>query len=286
MKPIVIISVALLALTSCLPSGEKKQRRFLTGNWKHSVDITKINTPSATSYFSRRGTYLLFLNDSIVDTKTPYFLKEDSLKQSAFDFIGTTTKYKIEDDSLSLFNPTSLTWEAGQRVIKATPDTLILAAANGDPVIFTKFNEEVDSVQVADKIVLSTSGCNGKCPITNIIISSNGEVIFFGEKFVERPGFFEGRISKQEYKTLEGNFKKAGIKNLNNRYALSFIDEETVTVAFLKNDKIIQSIKDYGKAGPDELVAAYVPLRFLFQRLTFRELPERDLPVYLGPALF
>jgi len=51
-------------------------------------------------------------------------------------------------------------------------------------------------------IRLKRGGCLGPCPIYELIIHGNGEVIYNGERFVKEIGIRRGKISQSQIFTL------------------------------------------------------------------------------------
>ncbi|MRX68715.1 hypothetical protein GJU42_12135 [Flavobacterium resistens] len=46
---------------------------------------------------------------------------------------------------------------------------------------------------------------------------------------------------------------------MKNEYIASHTDDETISVTFIKNNKIIKTIEDYGQEAPTEFQWAYIP---------------------------
>src|SRR5262249_14956678 len=153
-------------------------------------------------------------------------------------YLGTITKYKIINDSIKLLNPTDSSWDKGIKLKKITTDSLVLVSNLGTEAVFLKY-EAKKSVDVAiDQIVLSTSGCFGSCPITNIIINADGNVVFGGRDYVDKIGLYEGEISKEKFNQIANGFKKSDIEKLENEYAVRWTDDETICTTFINQNKI------------------------------------------------
>jgi hypothetical protein len=278
-----IYSILSLATLSC---DRQSPGQLLIGNWKMVVDTVEQGPPSTFGIQGRGITYE-FINDSIVDTNKRYYkIKRSATRDREYKFIGTTTKYKIVGDSLKFFNPTDSVWEKGKRLIKVTGDSLILVNAEGKELIFLRHvYKEENSVNI-DVIALSSSGCFGTCPIVNIIIDSTGGVTFYGERYIDKIGFFEGQIAKERFERIRSKFKQADIGKLQQDYSVGWTDDETISTTFVSKGEIVNSIEDYGEAGPDELVWGYTSLRYLFQDLELKELDSTKVPFYLDLHYF
>ena len=70
-----------------------------------------------------------------------------------------------------------------------------------------------------------------------------------------------------DFAKIENNFKKADYQNLENSYTNNASDLMAISVIFIKDDKIIKSIIDYGAASPNEFKRALYPLVYLEQKL-------------------
>ncbi len=278
-----IYSILLLATLSC---DRQSPGQLLIGNWKMVIDTVEQSPPSPFGIQGRGITYE-FINDSIVDTKKRYYkIKRSATRDREYKFLGTTTKYKIEGDSLKFFNLTDSIWERGKHLKKVTGDSLILVNAEGKELIFLRHVYKQENSVNIDVIALSSSGCFGTCPITNIIIDSTGSVTFYGERYISKIGFFEGQIPKWRFERIRSEFNQADIEKLEKGYSVDWTDDETISTTFISKGEIVNSIEDYGEAGPDELVWGYTSLRYLFQDLELKELDSTKVPFYLDLHYF
>jgi hypothetical protein len=280
-----IASFCLFVAISC-----KRQHSYklLIGHWKivKTKDSIYNNMPPPPFDDGERRGYYEFINDSLVDNKRPYFQTTESANSiRQHKFLGTITRYEIEEDSLKIFSPRDSTWENIGFLKSLTDHKMILVNKRGKESVFLRHSYENDSPEI-DAIALSSSGCFGTCPITNIIIESDGNVTFYGERYINQIGFFEGQISEERFEQIRDEFNKAGIKNLVQNFSVRHSDDETISTTFSFKNKFINSIKDYGKAGPDELVWGYNSLRYLFQGLELRQLDSTIVPFYLDLHYF
>ena len=135
-----------------------------------------------------------------------------------------------------VFNRTDSTWENIGLIKSLTNDKMILVSKWGRESIFLRHSNKSDSTNI-DAIALSSSGCFGTCPIVNIIIESNGNVTFYGERYVDKLGFYEGQISKENFLKISDEFSKAGIETLDQNFAVGHTDDErSLQLLFLKID--------------------------------------------------
>jgi hypothetical protein len=154
------------------------------------------------------------------------------------------------------------------KIIWLSPNRLVLRGPEKDSE-FERVEYDLSGPPVFDEIVLSTSGCFGTCPVMDILVRSNGDVYFYGIRFTDTTGYFHSKISPERFNEVEKEFRKADPLTLEPEYAVDHTDDEYISTTFIKDSVILTSVRDYGGAGPDELVWAYPKLRDLDQELNF-----------------
>jgi hypothetical protein len=280
----VIYFISALTMVSCK---NQSRNELLIGNWKMIADTVDQKGMPPPLHIDGRGVSYEFINDSIVDTKRRYYkIARSSTRERAYRFLGTKTKYKFEGDSIKLFDLTDSTWENGRYLKTLTKDSLVLLNTAGERLTFLRHTYKDENTEDINVIALSSSGCFGTCPIINIIIDSNGAVTYYGERYIDKIGFFEGQITKEMFNRIRADFKKSAIKGLAQNYSVGWTDDETISTTFISNHEFINSIEDYGEAGPDELVWAYSSLRYLFEDLQLTKLDSTKVPFYLDLHYF
>jgi hypothetical protein len=116
-------------------------------------------------------------------------------------------------------------------------------------------------------VIVSSTGCYGRCPVTDIEINKNGEIIYNGGSFSSIKGNYKSKINHSQFLKINLSFLKSNWANLENEYIARWTDDETVYITFIKNDRIIKTIEDYGAKSPTEFIWAYTPIRFLQQSI-------------------
>ena len=101
-------------------------------------------------------------------------------------------------------------------------------------LIFSKHRYLIDSSLIFDKIIVSSSGCYGSCPINDVIIDKHGNIFYRGSNYNLKNGYFKGLISNKEFSKISERFQKASIRKMNSNYSSGWTDDETVTVSFVK----------------------------------------------------
>ncbi len=102
-------------------------------------------------------------------------------------------------------------------------------------------NENGDNYMV---ISMKKTPCYGSCPVYEIEIYSNLEVKYKGERFVDKTGAYNSRISTSQLEDLKTAFNDAGFFEMEDEYVSSVTDLPT-TYVFFSDGKKSKKIKDY-----------------------------------------
>lgn len=261
------IFILLFTLISCKQKSKNDYENKIIGEWKYVREIEKPdkngNFPPPPPYGNLELGYEFHANGTF-DNKFGFFEYIEATKnhKSQSLYLGTTSNYKIENDSLKLYDLSEKIWES-YKIVSLKSDTLKIRNSENKITKFHKLKYKIDHSKSFDKIIVSTTGCFGRCPVTDIEIDKSGEVQFFGGYCSSIEGNYKFKISKDAFSKINLSFLKSNWPNLENGYISSWTDDETVYVTFVKNGTIIKTIKDYGKNAPTEFIWAYTPIRFL-----------------------
>lgn len=289
MRPtIVIFFLILFILCACQKNNDKQLNQDILGEWsyiktenKNNYNLeTQVQQPS----FDGNIKGYVFLENNVCENKPGYFkrIKGNEIKEI---FLGTRTKYKIEDESLKILDLSSKTWE-NQKIHSIVGDTLTMKISDKIFEKYARVKYKINPNEDYDKIIISSSGCYGTCPVSNISIDNDGNIFYYGQQFNSQNGFFKSKITKDEYQKIQTNFKKADIKSLEDNYRAHWTDDETVTITFIKNNKIVKSISDYGRKSPALVIWAYTPVRYLYQQIKLVPLKTKKPLLSIGRISF
>lgn len=286
----IILFISCSALFSCNQGQPNKNTNAILGDWIYVEESTKLDSSDIPMIKRNIIDGYLFLPDNICDKKLGYF-KQVKTKIPGLEkaigintehtttyFLGTRTKYKIEGDSLKIFNLTDSTWE-GMKLLNISPDTLVLQYPDKTLAKYVKQNYQNNSDLQFDEIAVSSSGCLGSCPSNNIIINQSGEASYFGENYNTKNGLYTFSLTKDEYSQILSNFKKADVKKLNEKYEAGWTDDQAITLSFLKDGKIVKSVRDYGNIAPPELYWTYMPVTYMYQLKRLDTLSTTPAPI-------
>ena len=281
MKRILIIILLFIIVISCTQKSEKDYELLILGDWKYFREIPKYNPndslPPPPPPFRATLVGYQFKEDGIYEYKLGFFNTVfDKIKnKDKRGYLGTTSKYKIANDSLSLYDESDKSWSS-YKIKSLNKDTLVLVNKDNDASKFIKNNNEEVQSKLFDKVIVSSSGCYGFCPVSDIEIDNTGNVFYRGSYYSNEEGYFSAHTSKEEYQNIEKGFRKANWFNLKNEYIAGHTDDETITVTFIKDNRIIKTIKDYGEEAPTEFQWAYIPLRFLHDRVKLNKIQNKE----------
>jgi len=259
---------------------------MILGEWKvvKVIDIKKTKDPNEPPpppilYKIEYNGYI-FKQNHVCEDKLSYckFVDKTDKYASGILYLGKTTQFKIENDSLKIFSLSSNMWKS-KKIFSLTPDTLILLNSDSTLVKYVKPVYHVNEKLSFDKIIVSSSGCFGSCSIGDIMIEKSGKVYYYGVKFNTINGYYTSNIPSSKYQEIEYDFKKSNIDTLATWYHASRTDDEEISVTFIKDGRIYKTISDYGHESPPDFFWAYWPVRFLYQQLKLAKI-QKDINGY------
>lgn len=272
---------------SCTTKKSKQYSDFILGDWSY---LEENKSPDSSSREMLRDSIIegySFSTKEVCEKKLGFF-KHVTTKISGMEkaygafterttryFLGTETKYKIDEDSLKIFDLADSSWQAWH-IINLSSDTLTIEE-NEKEKKFIKKDYTKNKKFKFDQVVISSSACFGECSINNIIIDKSGEAVYYGERYNSINGLYSLKLSKNQIDKIVSAFNKADITNLKNYYAANWHDDQVIDLTFVKDGKIIKSIRDYGNVAPVELYWAYMPIRNMYQIM---QLDTLDLAIH------
>lgn len=291
-----ILHPILFILLICLSCKFNENNHFnekIIGNWAYTrIEYSEIDTnkdgnlipPTPINFYENDSGYT-FSKNNVCENKRGYFKEntKNELENSASTYLGNTTTYKIEKDSLKIFNISDSSWNS-RKIYSITDDTLTFQAEKGILIKYTKIKNKPKAKVKVERIIVSSSGCYGTCPISDVSIDESGNVIFFGDQYNSKNGFFTSNITTAEYEELTKDLRFIDIMELKPYYQANRTDDETVYITFISDNKILKSVTDYGAKSPHQLVWTYTPIRYLYQKLTLA--PHQKPPLLLDDVQF
>lgn len=261
-----IIFLIFLTLISCEKKPANDYANSIIGDWI----FEKENPKKENTFYSDFG--YSFNPNGYCESKPGYFeTKERTEKEERkTTFFGTKTKYKIVDDSLYILNLISKKWDAS-KIVSVNSKKLKLKFDKNVILELSKLNYKINEKENFDKIIISKSPCFGSCPINDIEINKNGEIYYYGAHYNSKNGYFKSKIKVSEFNEIKNGLKKVNFLNLKDNYTANWTDDQEVSVTFVKDDKILKSITDYGRQSPKSFRINIEPLTYLYQKIKLEE---------------
>ena len=270
----------LLLIISC--NNDKYYKKEIIGNWEEvekplvqnrHVDendtlVSLVGIRMLMAHFN----YSFFTNGTYIDRNGIFTsVKGEIYSDWKQYFLGSESKYSIENKVLKIYDSKDKKYYEYQ-IVDLKNDTLRLTQKGEDTLYFKRKKYEIKCKDDFDKIVISSTGCYGTCPIGDILIDKQGTFVFDGIKYNTVEGLNTAKMNSNKFSIILASFQKANWKNLKDYYHANFTDSETVTVSFIKKSKIVKTICDYGYESPLEFRWAYGPLREMYQRLELEKI--------------
>ncbi|MBD3892218.1 DUF6438 domain-containing protein [Olleya marilimosa] len=192
-------------------------------------------------------------------------------------YLGNFTDYELRNDSIFIIEPFEKEWSFMWKIKELDDDKLVVI--QNDSVIKKYFRLKNNNSLDFDQIIYSSSGCYGTCPIIDVSVDKNGNMIFQGEKYVNQIGFFKKKLSPETVQYIFDKFSKIKIDELSDNYDVGHTDDQVISTTLIKNGKIVKTIHDYGKIAPRELFWAYNRISNLHNLILFDSI-KNERPYY------
>lgn len=248
----------IIACVACNPSDEELSEKIV-GDWEPVYDVNNFLPAPGFPYD------ITFFNSHDIDNHIPFYKYtslEDERKGMKRKFVSFTSKWKIENAHLLIFDPIDSVWHSN-KIIQLNDDTLEFIPEKELPnrKYIRKKSVTRPNFQF-DKVIISTTGCFGSCPEATIMVSNAGEYRYWGGRYADMNGDYMSKINKPLFHFLTNKFRKKYVyrttggvdyipkDTLKDSYDISHTDDRTIFTTFIKNDTIVKSIRDYGAAAP------------------------------------
>jgi hypothetical protein len=122
---------------------------------------------------------------------------------------------------------------------------------------FLEYNAKPDDLKV-EKILFSTSGCYGTCPVFDMEIDKDGKAAYNAKHYNDlQDGKFSGTIGSPVYAKIVQNINYIGLQDLKPEYSVPWTDDQTATLTITYNGGKKKTISDYGMIGTFGLKLLY-----------------------------
>lgn len=277
MRKIFILYLVTLFILSCDVENKSSNEKYI-GDWYFEKELNSEKLKNSHPVHPYEKINFFIINDSILDFKSGFFylIKDrftlpDSTLEHRFShyYLGTKTKYKIENSNIVFFNKSENFWDT-IKVLDISDNKIKVKNYNGRIFQLQKSeNKSKITTNEYDAIIVDRSPCFGSCPFNSTYINRNGDFYF---KAYESNTVYDNYHSKLDEETLRKilmNFDKININDLKNRYSLNATDSQTNTISFIKNGEIIKTIETYIEC-PIDLEKAINELSFAYQKVNIK----------------
>jgi len=282
-RNIIFFSLTILLISCNVNDDSQKKDKLLRenicGDWEKVISKENYSDdmPNLPFLFQQGMT---ISNDSI-EFYLGFFKNDiDSITGKRISlYLGNTIPYKTDNDTIISKSPLTEKWEFKWKFVSRKNDTLKLAINDTTILTYKRLYYNLDTLPDFDQIIYSSSGCYGLCPIIDISLDKKGFILFQGEGYVNPLGFYSSKVDSRTKKYIFDKFRRANPIKLLDEYAVSHTDDQSLTTTFIQNGKIVKTIHDYGMAGTNELIWAYIPIANIHNNIKLVKLPF-DEPFY------
>ena len=270
-------------------SNDLKLKKDIIGEWYCDSEVYLVTDstekgPPPLPYLNRNG-YSFSIDDSFELKQGFRKILEFGDNNRTPQFVGYKTTFKIENDSLKIFDFLQNRWYS-EKILKLTKDSLWLLRVN--PLIheyqyidkYVRFQAKNSENLIFDKITLSCSGCLGFCPELKISIDANEEAFFLGQEHTTISGYFAATVPKEKFEDIFNHFRKLDLKTLPNDFDSHNSDDNTILIRFWKGNKQVKAVRDYGQVSPSAFACAYERLQNLYQELNWTAIDEKQFDAH------
>ena len=276
-------------------SNDEKLKKNIIGEWYCDSEVYLVTDSTGKGspplpYLNRNG-YSFSADDTFELKQGFHKILEFGDGNRTPQFVGYKTTFKIENDSLKIFDFLQNRWYS-EKILKLTNDSLWLLRFN--PLIhqykyqyidkYVRFQAKSSENLAFDKITLSSSHCLGFCPVLKISIDVTGKAFFLGQEHTTISGYFATSVPREKLEGIFNHFKKVDLKTLPNDFDSHNSDDNTVLISFWKDNKQVKVVRDYGRVSPSTFVCAYQRLQNLYQELNWIAIDKKQFDKhYLAP---
>lgn len=220
----------LFFLYSCRKDSTPQNQELIIGEWK-AIDKNRNHVIYRHGYqflednlcIDNIGFYSYFINEGfLLHTPHTYCLKSgiphylfggETELNNVNHYFGNRTSYKIEDDTLKIYDPAKNAWQS-QHIRFVSPDTMILSSVNEcrDSIYipFVRKIYQTDDKPLFDRLIFYTP--YGVWSDKMFYIEQDGTFISYGYKGENE--FFVGKMKEGEFERIENLFRKSDLNNL------------------------------------------------------------------------
>lgn len=255
-----IYYIVLLTIFTASCSNNKLKNDLLIGCWKLDTVIDSSGIKRDFYFFTKPGIEFISTSQFRYLPGSVDLSREEQPKLN--ELIDTVLNFKILENQIS-YNSLKNNKTIKKEIIQLTFDSLYLLDSNKNLHKYLRIYQDSTNKNNVNRIVLSSSGCYGVCPIIDIEINESNEASFYCTEYCGDKGFHKGKMQKSKVDRLFRFLDFMNIDTLLNSYSANHTDDETITVSFYHDDNHLKTISDYGRNAPTEFIWLYTYLRYM-----------------------
>ncbi len=252
------IFLSIMIMVSCSPG--KSNYAEIVGNWQLDTLIDSSGIENKFYFVSKPG--IEFISTS----QFRYFPGPIDLPReeqpTLNELIDTIRNFKILDQQI-MYNSLKDDKPITKKILRLTSDSLYLLDSNKNLHKYFRIHQDSSKQNFINRIVLSSTGCYGACPIMDIEVNKSTEASFYCTANCGKKGFHKGNVPKPKVERLFQFLNFINIDALANSYEADHTDDEEIIVSFYYDHKLLKTVSDYGRQAPPEFIWLYTYLRYM-----------------------
>lgn len=202
------------------------------------------------------------------------------------NYLGNTTSYKIDSNSVKIYNLVKHQWDE-LKIKKLSRDSMILNYPTNIEYLYIKSTNKEKFNQTFDEIILLNESIGRYRTDYKIILSKNSNAQIQAYNYNDKSiGKNNCIIESKLTDSIFSLFNHVNITSLRNEYSpvdennFNYDSKQRTTVAFVKNNNVIKEVQIIDDSGPVELHLAYEPIRSIFNLNRSECKPTMDNEIY------
>lgn len=252
--------IVLLTIIIASCSNDKSTNDLLIGNWKLDTVVDSSGIERDFYFFTKPGIEFISTSQFRYLPGPLNFTRDE--QQTLKELTDTVLNFKIVKNQIS-FNSIKNNKTITKSLVSLSSDSLYLLDTSKNLHKYVRIYRDSINRKMVNRIVLSSSGCFGFCPIMDIEIDHSCEGSFYCTANCGDIGFHKGKLQKSKVKRLFNFLDFISIYTLQNSYSANHTDDETITMSFYKDNIHLKTISDYGRMAPTEFIWLYTYLRYM-----------------------
>lgn len=125
--------------------------------------------------------------------------------------------------------------------------------------------------KLSDSLVvrIERTACFGRCPIYTASIYKSGFVLYQGEKWVEKEGLFQSKVSDEKINAIIKKAEAIGFFKMNESYDSPYVTDLPSTIVTIRGKEMVKIVANRYQ-GPEELAAFEIYIDKVLNELVYK----------------